>query len=214
MLEAVLFDFDLTLVDSRAAVADCANFALRRLELPEVEAAQAHATIGLTLPQAFTALTGVDDAGVAARFVQHWVERADVVTLELVTIYAAVPALLAELRARGIRTGIVSSRFRYRIEAILHKAELSAAIDRVVGLEDVAEHKPHPAGIHAVLSSLGVESARALFVGDHLVDAQAAHAAGVRFVGVLSGGTSRAAFAEIGAHETVESVAELLAYLE
>lgn len=213
MFDAVLFDFDLTLVDSRAAVAECVNFSLRRLGLPEVEPTRAHATIGLTLAQAFAALTGVVEPEPASLFTRYFAERADVVTLDLVLFYAAVPGLLAELKARGIRTGIVSSRYRYRIEAILHASALGSAIDQVIGFEDVPEHKPHPAGVNAALARLGVDGTRALFVGDHVVDALAAKAAGVRFVGVLSGVTSSAQFAQVGAHEVVDSVAELLAHL-
>jgi phosphoglycolate phosphatase len=67
MLEAVIFDFDLTLADSAQAVIECAGYALARLGLPAAPPEQVRHTIGLTLPQSFVALTGCDDPVLAVR---------------------------------------------------------------------------------------------------------------------------------------------------
>jgi len=56
-----------------------------------------------------------------------------------------------------------------------------------VGGEDVTRHKPDPEGLQRALAGLGLDSAQALYVGDHPVDGHAAARAGVRFVRVLTG---------------------------
>lgn len=57
---AVIFDFDLTLVESTEGVTDCANYALQALGLPTVSTDRVRQTIGLTLPHTFHALSGKD----------------------------------------------------------------------------------------------------------------------------------------------------------
>jgi phosphoglycolate phosphatase len=97
---------------------------------------------------------------------------------------------------------------------MLDRAGLCPAIDVVVGAEDVARHKPDPEGIHKALRALEVTAGRAFYVGDHQVDAEAAAAAGVRFVAVLSGVTGRDGWTSHDAVSVIDSVADLPAVLQ
>ncbi len=103
----------------------------------------------------------------------------------------------------------MSTKFRYRIEAILTRDGLLEAFACIVGGEDVSQHKPHPEGLRLALARLEVAAERALYVGDSAVDAEAARCAGVPFAPVLSGTTPRAAFAGAGARAAVENLADL-----
>lgn len=189
MLRAVVFDFDLTLVDSAAPIAECARHALQCLGLPPATPEQVRKTIGLTLQQSFVMLTGNPDPALADGYARHYVSRADEVMVAGTRMYPGVPAMLQRLRARGMRLGIVSSKFRRRIQPILEREGLGRTIDLVLGAEDVTAHKPHPEGLLAALATLEVPIPHGLYVGDHLVDAQAAGRAGVAFVAVRTGGS-------------------------
>jgi hypothetical protein len=57
---------------------------------------------------------------------------------ELVGLYPGAADTIRHLRGRGLRTAIVSTKFRYRIEDILNRAESSGLVDVIVGGEDVA----------------------------------------------------------------------------
>jgi phosphoglycolate phosphatase len=78
--------------------------------------------------------------------------------------------------------------------------------DVVIGHEDVARAKPAPDALVAALSRLGVGADRALYVGDHPVDAAAAAGAGVPFLAVLTGPSLRD---EFGAHAVREYLASI-----
>ena len=129
MVEAILFDFDLTLADSSAAVTECANHALRALGLAAAEPVLVHQTIGLSLVQSFRALSGNDDPRLGAAYAKHFGEHADRVMAELVCLYPGAADTVRDLRGRGLRTAIVSTKFRYRIEDILNRAESSGLVD-------------------------------------------------------------------------------------
>ncbi len=76
-----------------------------------------------------------------------------------------------------------------------------------------ARHKPAPDALLLALERLGVEPQRALYVGDHRVDAEAASHAGIEFVAVLSGPSPRADFADRAVRAFLGSVADLPALL-
>jgi len=55
----------------------------------------------------------------------------------------------------------------------------------------VPEPKPHPGALQLALSKLGVAPEDAVYVGDNIVDAMAAQAANIPFIGVTTGTTAK-----------------------
>ncbi len=211
-VRAVLFDFDLTLADSTAAVVECCNYALAALGFAPLDTERVRGTIGLTLPLTFRALAGVTDAGLESEFSRLFVQRADEVMVSWIRLYASVPAMLQRLRECGVRTAIVSTKFRYRIESILTEGGLAGAVDVIVGGEDVKEHKPHPAGLIHALAQLGVSASEAIYVGDHSIDAEAATRAGMRFVAVRTGVAQADAWSACNPLEVIDNAGELVRF--
>lgn len=213
-VRAVIFDFDLTLADSSAAIIECTRYALDQLDAAGPTPAQIGAVIGLPLPDMFRLLTGETVAARADAFARHFVARADEIMVPGTHIYPEVPPLLAALREQGLAVAIVSSKFRYRIDAILERNGLQSMVDVLIGGEDVQRHKPDPEGLVQALARLGLPAAAAIYVGDHAVDAQAAERAGVPFVGALSGMTSFDAWARAGKQAVATHIGELLGIVQ
>jgi phosphoglycolate phosphatase len=211
-LRAVVFDFDYTLADSSAGTMECINFALTNLGLPAVSPARAYETIGLSLSETFYVLAGITDEALASHFARFFVQRADMVMEPLTHLYDSVPQTVGALRQRGIPLAIVSTKFRYRIEQILKRHGLSGQFDVIVGGEDVTDHKPDPSGLLLALACLGVRPDEAIYIGDHVVDAEAARRAGVPFVAVLSGTCRKEDFADHPVCCFADSVGDLLTW--
>jgi phosphoglycolate phosphatase len=198
-VRAVLFDFDFTLGDSADAIVHCSRAAFADMGLEPADPRAIRRTIGLTLQESFRVLNGGavalatadapprDGEDAAEEYRRCYVAHADRVMTAMTTVYQPAVDVLATMRARGVATAIVSTKYRYRIESILERAGLSGAVDVIVGGEDVTRHKPDPEGLQRALHGLGVDGADALYVGDHPVDGHAAARAGVRFVRVLTG---------------------------
>jgi phosphoglycolate phosphatase len=208
-LDGILFDFDLTLADSLAGVAECANHALRALGFAAAEAEAVRRTIGLSLIHSFHALSASDDAELAGLYAKHFGEHADRVMADLVVLFPGVADAIREVRRRGLRTAIVSTKFRYRIEDILSRADARGLVDVIVGGEDVVQHKPHPEALERALQLLDVAPSRALYVGDHSVDAEAAARARVPFIGVMSGAADADTWAAFAPVDIIPSVVDL-----
>jgi len=83
------------------------------------------------------------------------------------------------------------------MDAVLATFGLTAYFGCVMTASKVANPKPHPEPLLKVLDHFGLAPAEALFVGDSLVDCQAAQAAGVPFVAYKA---DLPAFARIDRH--------------
>jgi pyrophosphatase PpaX len=99
-------------------------------------------------------------------------------------VYPGVLELLAELRRRGLRIGLVTGKSRRAWEITERHAGLGS-FHTVVVDDDVPHPKPDPAGVHLAIERLGADPATTAYVGDSLTDLEAATAAGVRAGAVL-----------------------------
>jgi phosphoglycolate phosphatase len=177
--------------------------------LAEVSKEAACRTIGLSLKDTFLTLAGHQEARRCDEFSRLFVQRADEVMANLTVIYESVPSMVEALRERGLTLGIVSTKFRYRIEQILRRETLLQYFQVVIGGEDVEEHKPHPEGLFKAVERLQCSPASIVYVGDSVADAELAKRAAVPLVVVLSGVTPREHFDSYQAIGIIESLWEL-----
>ena len=185
----LLFDFDYTLADSSAGVIDCVRYALNRLDLPPALPAKIRSTIGLSLPETLRQLAGNGHDKLADDFSRHFIERADRVMVDGTVVFPEVADTLDALSRDGASLGIVSTKYRHRIQAILGRDNLLDLFDLIVGGEDVPVHKPDPGGLLAAVERFDVSPTTVLYIGDSATDAETARRAGTPFAAVLTGVT-------------------------
>jgi phosphoglycolate phosphatase len=207
--DAILFDFDYTLADSSSAVVECANTALRAMGLPAAAGHDICRTIGLALPETLLCLAGEDHRHRADEFRSHWRRRSDQIMVDWTRIFPYVPAALDDLRQCGFRLGIVSTKYRQRIAAVLQRERLAHHFDTIIGGEDVEAFKPDPRGLLAAIERLAIPPSRALYVGDSVTDAETARRAQVAFLAVLSGKTEREEFTVFNAQAVLKTLEDL-----
>ena len=213
-LRTILFDFDYTLADSSTGVIACTNFALEALGLPVAPPDVIRQTIGLTLEDSFAQIVGAsvpaDRFSAASKeFDRLFIRQADAIMAGHTMVFPFVADAAHALKRRGLALGIVSSKFRYRIEHVLEREDLRADFDVIVGREDVIASKPDPEGQFTAMSALGGVPENTCYVGDSVTDAKTAQRAGTAFIAVLSGVTTQAAFNAHACQSFVASVAEL-----
>ena len=103
-------------------------------------------------------------------------------------------AILQVLQHAGVKVGIVSTKYRYRIVDSFKANTSSMPVDEIIGGAEVKNAKPDPEGLELMVQKLGVEKADVLYVGDSHIDAQTAQNAGVDFAGVTTGTAAKADF--------------------
>ncbi|WP_067621132.1 HAD family hydrolase [Alicyclobacillus acidiphilus] len=101
--------------------------------------------------------------------------------------YSEITELLYELKLRGYKMGIVSSKRRFHVINELESKGLDVLFDVVVAQEDTLQHKPHPAPLLLAARSIGVPPEDCIYIGDQPTDIQAGKAAGMSTIGALWG---------------------------
>jgi 2-haloacid dehalogenase len=98
--------------------------------------------------------------------------------------FAEVPDTLAELRARGLATAILSNGSRAMLGDAIKAARLGALLDHVLSVDAVRVYKPDPRVYRLAEDAFGLHARRIAFVSSNAWDAQAAAAYGFRTVWV------------------------------
>ncbi len=180
----VLFDLDGTLIDHFAAIHRCHTYAMTRLGLPAPTYAQVRSAVGGGVENAIRQLAG---PGYVAAILPLFRAHSDATMLDDVVLLPGACELLTALRARGVRTAVLTNKLGTAARRICEHLALAPLLDAIVGAQDTEWLKPAPALTRHVLVQLGVDVARpgshapadTLFVGDSPYDVQTAHQAGL-----------------------------------
>lgn len=213
-LDAVLFDFDGTL----------ANLTIDFARLRRKITALAEPFLGEEPePSDLPVLEWLDELAVEIREFDHAlgqefhcrgrlvIQATELDAAREAALFPFTRPLLASLRASGIKTGILTRNSTAAVKVVF--PDVLACCDAFVAREDAPKVKPDPAHALAVLKLLGVAPGRALLVGDHPLDIQAARNAGLLSAAVTSGHSTREALAAAGPDFLARDCAELVARL-
>ena len=209
-----LFDFDYTLADSSRGIVTCFRNVLTHHGYTEVTDDDIKRTIGKTLENSFSILTGVTDAGQLAGFKAEYRKEADTHMTVNTVLFLETKSVLTALKDSGARIGIISTKYRFRIKELLDQHFPEDFIDIIVGGEDVKTAKPSPEGLLLAIKRLHVSKAETLYIGDSTVDAETAQAAGVDFAGVTHGVTTAKELEKYPHRKIMNTLEELLAVQE
>lgn len=186
-----LFVFDYTLADSSQGIVICFQNVLNRHGYTDTTDTQIKRTIGKTLEESFSILTGIEDSDTLASYKKEYIREADTYMNVNTFLFPETVPTLTALKEKGAKIGVISTKFRYRLKAVLDLHFPTDFFDIIIGGEDVKVMKPDPQGIQMALTKLKRNRKETLYIGDSIVDAETARNAKVDFVGVLNGMTTR-----------------------
>jgi len=128
---------------------------------------------------------------------------------DLTDLFKETPKVIEMLKRNKFRLGIVSTKYRYRIETILRRENILNLFDVIIGGEDVHDLKPNPFGLTLATQKLNLLPSDIIYIGDTTIDAETANRAGVFFIAVLSGVTPRGAFEGFQVKSFLENISAL-----
>jgi len=202
--DAAIFDFDGVIIDSLAPVETAINETLRAHGFPPRPAAELARFIGPPTPTAFIELTGAAEGSEAlATYVAGYHEQFARVYLEQTRL---VDGIAEVLRGLTIPLALATAKERRFVAPLLERFGLESAF-RFISAPELSEPKAET--VARAHRALDVE--HPVMVGDRIYDIEAAHACGLRVIGVTWGIGDRE---ELGdADVLVERPAELGALL-
>lgn len=186
-----LFDFDYTLADSSRGIVICFRNVLERHGHMGISDEAIKRTIGKTLEDSFSILSGITAPETLATYKKEYVKEADTYMTVNTFFFPETVTVLNTLKNQGAKIGIISTKFRFRIREMVDQHFPKDFFDIIIGGEDVKKAKPDPQGIRKALRRLHRRKDETLYIGDSTVDAETAQLAKVDFAGVLNGMTTR-----------------------
>jgi HAD superfamily hydrolase (TIGR01509 family) len=211
-VRAVLLDVDGTLVDSNDAHA-AAWVAAIASQGYDVSPADVRDAIGKGGDKLLCELVGVSDESPEGEAISR--ERMAIFAKQHLPRLRAIPGarqLVERILGAGLRVAVASSAKEDELDGLLRIAGVEDLIPHRTSSDDAEHSKPDPDIVHAALRTLGVDAESAVLVGDTPYDVIAARTAGVRAIGVRSGGWSRRDLA--GAVEVYRDVEDLASRFE
>ena len=211
-IEAMLFDFEGTLVDFQWKLSEAVEETLemlwnmgftknlilsRKYSTLMTEAVQVATEIGLPPDQVREKICRVYD-------------RYDEDALTRWVLRSGVKEFLNNIKAKGIFTGLVSNVGGKSIAKALSKLALADYFDVVLSRNDVINLKPNPEGLNLAIEKLGICKDRSILLGDSLDDVNAARNAGIRIMIITDGENAKEDILAAQPDHMIQSYEELL----
>lgn len=188
-LEAMIFDFEGTLVDFQWKLSEAVRDVLEKLwevGFPRDRIrSRKYSTLLIEAVQAAPEI-GLQPEYVRAR-IESIYDRYDEDALTRWDLRPGVKDFLHSLKKGRIQTALVSNVGGKALTKALAKLGLDALFDIALSRNDVPNVKPSPDGINLALKKLGAGKERTIFVGDSLDDINAARNAGVKVMIITNG---------------------------
>ena len=209
---AVLFDIDGTLVDSNYLHVHAWHRAFDELGM-DVESWRIHRRIGMDGSALLDDLVPnlPDDVSdrlkdLHSRYYQE--------STGLLRPLSGALRLLDVVAASGLQVVLATSAPEDELKELRRVLDRDDIVSAVTSSEDVETAKPEPRIVEVALTKAGVESDRAVFVGDTVWDIRAAARAGVSCICLESGGIDRRLLFAEGAVAVFENPLDLVDHVD
>lgn len=210
MIKAVIFDLDGTLVDTVDFHAEAFQKAFKKFgkDIPYKKIRSQIGKGGDQLLPVFLTDAEIEEFGD-----ELLDERAEIYKSEYlprIKPFPKVRELFEQIKADGKKIAIGSSSPEDELKKVLKIADVADLIEEKTSSDDAEESKPEPDIFKAALEKLGnPKPSEVVVIGDTPFDAEAAKKAGIKTIGVLSGGFPKEKL-EKNCVEIYENPADLL----
>lgn len=211
VIKAIIFDVDGVLVDSKNANVAFFQNILRQAGYVPNSRKEILECFHLPLWQALEKLTGSNNPNEIRRI---WDMAEDPkIRQPKLLIYPESLEYVLELLNKKYRLAIVTSRIKVGIDEIFGSREIKHLFSAVVTFEDYEHPKPHPEPLLVALAKLDLSAEEAIYVGDSMVDIEAAQAAGMKSI-YLTKSPSYGASINIGQFDEIPGAVDKLTNLK
>lgn len=176
MIDTVVFDFDGTIMDTNDVIIGSWQHVYRTLRGKEGDLDYILSTFGEPLEYSMETSFPEVPMEESVKIYRDWHRER---FLDMIKLFPGITEMLQEVKARGCKMGIASSRLRLTLEQGLDKYDLHKYFDAIVAVEDTENPKPAPDIVLKTLELLDAKPENAVMVGDSRLDILCARNAGV-----------------------------------
>jgi beta-phosphoglucomutase len=192
MFEAVIFDWDGTLADTRAVIVASFQHSLKEIDI-QVPDSYIERRMGIGAAETFREILREAGRPVDEAVVKQLVERKSQKQISLkdqVQLFSGAIELLQALKGK-IKIGLASMNSISVINSLVQAKDLEKFFQTITTVEDVTHSKPHPEIFLKCAKQLNTLPSKCVVIEDSLFGVKAAKAAGMGCIAVTTGAYSR-----------------------
>ncbi|MBQ7267513.1 MAG: HAD family hydrolase [Synergistaceae bacterium] len=211
MIKLLVFDHDMTIVDSSYAIMAGFNYVAEHEGLPKVSHELTMKYIAAPIPTYCEGLLG----DYKPEWIKLYRSQADRFERELIRPFDDTVSTMTKLREMGMKLAVLSNR--ERPSNALKRTGLDVYFDVIVGAEEPfgrLPYKPDPTMLNTLMSHLNVKPSETVYVGDADLDIITAIGAHVRGIGITKGNFTHEDFSLLGAWKSIDTLSELIGIVE
>lgn len=184
--QAVIFDWDGTLMNSEARIVASVQHAAKFCGLPVLDYHESKQIIGLSLDKAVSTLYPEIEPGlveqVSQAYTQHFLHESDVAMQP----YHGAVEMLESLHARGFKLAVATGKSRKGLDAVLSQTGFESYF-HITRTPVESASKPDPLMLTQILTHLELAVDQAVMVGDTTFDMQMAQTLGMPRIALSHG---------------------------
>ena len=193
IIEAVIFDWDATLADTRTAVVTSFQRALKTVNITNVSNDYIERRMGIGAAETFREILQKTNQPIDELTIKKLVEYKSQTQIELkgqVQLFLGAIELL-EMLQNKIKIGLASMNNKKVIDTLIHDKGVEKYFQAIATGDTVKQSKPHPEIFLKCAKQLNTHPERCIVVEDSLFGVKAAKAAGMSCIAVTTGAYSK-----------------------
>jgi len=184
----IIFDLDGTIVDAYDAIIDSFNYMMKKLHLPAID------------PTTIRRAVGWGDVKLLSPFLHNKIVKKALRIyrphhkISLLKKSHPIPGaknILKYLKKKGYKIAVASNRPSEFSKILIRHLKIDKFFDYVLCADQIKKAKPNPEIINKIMKLFSISRRQTVYVGDMTVDIQAAKAAKVKSIAVLTGSSSK-----------------------
>ena len=214
-MKYILFDLDGTIINSQQGVTRCVQYALKSIGIEENDLTKLTCFIGPPLTLMFGEKYGITGAEAEA-LCEKYRERYDTTGIYECELYEGMEHLLINLRSKGYKIGLASSKPETACLEILKHFQILRYFDCVTGASLDASRREKVLVLQEAFRRMQISCPKqdAILIGDTKYDVIGTRKAGIDCLGITYGFGTRQELEEAGAVAILDTTQEVEAYFK
>ena len=186
-IKLVIFDLDGTLVDAYRAIAESFNFTMQKMHYPKQDSALIRRSVGWGDENLLKPFVAAKDLKKTLSIYRSHHKQA---LVKYSRLMPGAKTALAYLKNKKYKLSVASNRPTKFSHILIRRLKLDKYLDIVLCADKLKQGKPHPEIINRIMRKFQAKPSEVLYVGDMVIDAQAARRAKVKAVLVITGSST------------------------
>ena len=208
MIDLMIFDHDMTIVDSSRAILAGLNLVADMVGLPRTTHDQVIRCIALPMKEFMIGTLGE----CRPEWLTLYREKVAPLEYSMIRPFPETGPVLTRLREMGVILAVASNR--NAPQKAMEKSDTARYFDAILGPSGDLPYKPEPGMLLNLMDRFGVPADRTVYVGDSDIDVRTALAAQTRAIGITQGNFTKDQLLDMGAWRVIGSLDVLPAIVE